>query len=391
MEIAKVKTRFEEIYGGGGQIRCFFSPGRAVLIGEHIDYYGGHIFSFALKQGIYCAVRLRSDQTVQVSFENTEAGRVRGFRLDNPPPLAEMKGDILHPRSVIQAFLDRGCHIHNGMDILYLGDLPVGAGLAYSSATDAVTSVMLSDLFDFRDRGGRADAARICQEAAILRGGTDGGIMSPLTCVLGRAECAVLLSAPKLQYEYVPLKLQEAAIVLTNTMKQYTGFLEEFNARKIECEKALKKLKVVANIRQLCDLSPDTFNSCKDVIMNETYTKRARHAVTENARTLRAVSAFRVGNLRRFGELMYQSHDSLRDDYGVSCPELDYLVEKAKEVPGVLGSRMMGGGFGGCTISLMEASAVDSFKAEIAAGYQDRFGILPEFYLAEAGDGAREL
>ena len=174
-------------------------------------------------------------------------------------------------------------------------------------------------------------------------------------------------------------------------MVQHPGKWDHYLTRRTECEKALKKLKVVSNINQLCDLSIDTFNNCKDVIMNETYMKRARHVVSENARTIRAVSALRVGNLRRFGELMNQSHDSLRDDYEVSCPELDALVCQAREVPGVLGSRMMGGGFGGCTISLVESAAADAYMEKLSERYQKQFGIAPEFYFAEAGDGAREL
>ncbi len=391
MEIERLQHRFEEIYGGGGQIRFFFSPGRANLIGEHIDYYGGHALPFALTQGIYSAVRLRSDQTVQVSSENIEANRVRGFRLDAEPPVRGIGGCLGHLRCVVQAFQDRGCHLHSGMDILYAGDLPIGGGLASSSAFDILTSVMISDLFGFHDRGGRSDAVRISQEAELLRGGTDCDLVDPSACILGRQGHAIFLSAPSLQYEYVPLRLKDTRLIITNTMVQHPGKWDHYLTRRTECEKALKKLKVVSNINQLCDLSIDTFNNCKDVIMNETYMKRARHVVSENARTIRAVSALRVGNLRRFGELMNQSHDSLRDDYEVSCPELDALVCQAREVPGVLGSRMMGGGFGGCTISLVESAAADAYMEKLSESYQKQFGIAPEFYFAEAGDGAREL
>ena len=386
----ELQKRFEEIYGSGGEIRVFFAPGRVNLIGEHIDYYGGHVYTFAMKQGTYCAARLRPDRTVQVASDNYDGGRVHGFLLDSIPSIKEDPAWLRYAHSVLRMFEMRGCFFPQGVDVLYSGDLPIGVGLASSASIQVVTAKMLLELGSFSGMS-QVELAGLCQEAEQEYVCVSSGIHDHLTSVLGKKDYGVMIAAQKLQYEYVPLRLGTSRVILADSMVRYKEHYGEYTIRREECGKALKRLKVVANIDQLCDLSVDTFNNCKDVIMNDVYTKRARHAVTENARAIRAVSAVRVGNIRRFGELMYLSHESLRDDYEVSCPELDFLVEVSRNIPGVYGSRMMGEGFGGCIVSIVEEDAVDAYKASIAEAYLDRYHTEPRFYDAEACDGAREL
>jgi galactokinase len=380
---------FEEIYGGGGEIRVFFAPGRANLIGDHIDRCGGHVFPIALTLGVCCAVRKRTDRTVQMASLNKEAGRVRGFLLDNPYK-ADPEDWRDCPRAVLEVFSERDFVLPCGMDILYSGDIPIGDGLASSAAMEYATALMVKSLFSFHDLSKR-DLISLCLRAAVLRTGMDWGILDYCAPALGSSGLAILLTTKKQQIEYVPLQLGEAKLIITCSGVRGEGIYPVLVSRLEECEKALKKLKVVTNINQLCDLSVDTFNNCKDVIMNDTYMKRARHVVTENARTIRSVSALRVGNIRRFGEQMYLSHASLRDDYEASCPELDFIVDTAKGIPGVLGSRMMGVGFGGSAISLVESGAEEQFRSALSEAYESRFGYALRFYTAEAGDGAMEL
>lgn len=390
MRKEELQRRFEEIYGSGGEIRVFFAPGRVNLIGEHIDYCGGHVFSFAMKEGTYCAARLRSDRTLQLASTEFGRGRVHGGILDN---ISSLRADPLwlrYPNSIFRMLLDRGYVFPQGMDVLYSGDLPMEIGAASSASIQVATAIMLFALCGFPEIGD-VELARLCQEAELKYISVSSGIHDHLTSLLGQSGRGLLIAAQKMQYEYIPFALGGVKTVLTDSGVRHTERYPEYTVRRTECDKALKKLKAVANIEQLCDLSVDTFNNCKDVIMNETYTKRARHSVTENARAIRAVSALRVGNIRRIGELLYLSHESLRDDYEVSCAELDFLVNTAREIPGVLGSRMMGAGFGGCTVSLVEETALSDYCEAVTKAYREAYNITPRFLTVEASAGAREI
>ena len=398
MTKTELQNRFEDIFGGGnGEIRAFFAPGRANLIGEHIDYVGGHVLPFALLEGTWTAVRLREDRLVRIACTEEENGRITEIPVPDgsgaPYPGPDGAGAVVwtrYPESVIRVFHDKGMELPSGLDILYCRNIPVGAGLSSAASIEVVTAFLIRAIFGFSQITDE-DLADICCRAENEYIGTHRGLMDPFTSVMGKADHAIFLVSARRRYEYVPLKLKNVKIVLTNSGIRHFLAMSDYNRRRTECTKALKKLQAVTNIRELGDLSIDTFNSCKDVIMDETNTKRARHAVMENARTIRAVSALRVGNITRLGELMNQSHISLRDDYEVSCRELDFLAERAWNTPGVIGSRMTGGGFGGCTISLIEEDAVESYKETISEAYRAEFGIFPTFITAYAGDGAREL
>ena len=394
MQKEQLISRFQELYGTeGGAIRTFFAPGIVNLIGDHTDYNGGRAFPFALNMGIYAAARLREDKTIHLSFSG-DGAPVHSFRLDDNGLESDLEeaetGMLRFPRAVINNFISGGYIFSRGFDILYDISMPIHAGFASHASLEVLTGLILRELFALSEISSQ-DLALICREKRIRETDPYCGITDTAVCVLGKRGHGVFLAPQGYRYEYIPLNLNNTEVILTNTMVYDKHAHDKYLIRHTECEKALKKLKVVTNINYLCDLSMDTFNSCKDVIMNEEYTKRARHAVSENARTIRAVSAIRVGNLKRFGELMNQSHISLRDDYEVTCPELDFLAETAWEIPGVLGSRMTGGGLGGYTVTLVEKTEVENYKTRIAEAYRSKFGLTPEFYPGVSDDGAREI
>lgn len=392
MNRGELLNKFIEFFGENidtGGIRVFFAPGRVNLIGEHTDYNGGHVFPCALTLGTYAAVRLRTDRTVRFASLNVKKGQIRTASLDD---LSKKQDDgwVSYPKGVLDCFSKRGNTLPVGFDVLYYGNIPSGAGLSSSASIEVVTALFVKELYHF-DTLNMIDIAVLSQRAESNYVGVHCGIMDQFASAMGKKDNAIFLSTDTMKYKYVPLKLDGLHLVITNSKVHHQLGTSEYNKRHEECQKALKKLQVVANINSLCDLTTDNFESFKDVIMDPTLTKRARHVVYENARTIRAVNALRVNNLKRFGELLNESHASLRDDFEVSCPEIDFLVDLALKQPGVLGSRMTGAGFGGCTVSLIQDDGIENFKKVLGTRYRERYNIVPDFYVVETGDGAREL
>ncbi len=389
MERSELIKAFENVYGTGGEIRTFFAPGRVNLIGEHTDYNGGHVFPCALMNGTYAAVRLRSDRKLRFASVNVRNSEIREGSLDELN-YSKAAGWTNYPRGVFWAYEQSQRHIPCGAEILYFGDIPPGAGLSSSASMEVLTGLLIRTLYSFPEVD-LIEIARLAQQAESEFVGVHCGIMDQFISAMGKKDHAVFLAAESLKYQYVPLHFKDTQIVITNSMVRHSLASSKYNERRAECARALKKLQVVSNIKALCDLGTDYFESYKDVIMDPVLTKRARHVVYENARTIRARNALRLNHVERFGELMFASHASLRDDYEVSCPELDFLVERAGETDGVLGSRMTGGGFGGCTVSLIRNDAVETYKEYAARCYQREYQRTPEFYIVAAGDGAHEI
>lgn len=402
---SKLKTGFRTLFGEkGGEIRLFYAPGRLNLIGEHTDHYGGHVFPCAIDLGIAAAVRIRKDKKVRLASLNECDGeivvpapensieenrvRVEAISIEENMEYREEDGWVSYPKGVLAIFKKRGIELPAGFDILYMADLPADAGLASSSALEVLTALVISSLFDIPMNG--VELAQIAKQTENEFIGVPTCILDPAASALGRIGCGILITADTMRREYVPLSFGTAEMVVISSGVSYKT-VEAFEERKADCERALKKLQSVANIKNLCDLPWDKFESCKDVIMNETATMRARHVIYEDARTIRAVSALRVGNIRRFGDLLNQSHNSLRNEYGVSCPEIDFLADQARTYPGVFGSRMTGGGFGGSTISIVSQDKVDGFCEYIENAYREAFGRTAAFYVVHAADGALEL
>lgn len=384
----KLMETFQKLYGGEGDIRTFFSPGRVNLIGEHTDYNGGHVFPCALTLGTYGIARKRNDRKIRFYSDNFSGLGVMETSLDDlvPSPSAKWTN---YPKGVIWAFEKKGYSIAQGMDVLVYGNIPNGSGLSSSASLEVLTGVILKDLFDIEIS--MQDIALIGQYSENHYNGCNCGIMDQFAVAMGKKDCAVFLDTNTLQYEYATVKLEDAKIVITNSKVKHSLVDSAYNDRRRESETALKDLQKVVDIRTLGDLTEEEFEIHKDAIGDEICKKRAKHAVYENQRTIRAVKALKENDIAGFGRLMNQSHISLRDDYEVSCEEIDILVDLAWKINGVVGSRITGGGFGGCTVSIVKNDAVETFVEQVGKGYKEQTGHEAEFYVVEIGDGARRL
>ena len=376
-----LREEFIKLYGEG-EVQLYYAPGRVNLIGEHIDYNGGQVFPCALSFGTYGAVRLRSDRKVRFASLN--------FPLQITADLdenvyAEDDGWTNYPKGVIKEFQDRG-HVLQGMDILIYGEIPNGSGLSSSASVEVLTAVMLNDLFECGYD--KVTLVQMCQHAENVFVGVNCGIMDQFAVGLGRDKQAILLDCATLDYQYAPLDMTGVKLIIGNTKKRRGLADSKYNERRAECDEALAQLQKKLSIQALCELTPAEFEENKNLIDNEIVRRRAEHAVYENDRVHEAVRVLEKGDLAEFGRLMNASHDSLRDLYEVTGMELDTMVEEARKIPGTLGSRMTGAGFGGCTVSLVKEEDVDTFIQEVGAAYQERTGLTPEFYVAEAGQGA---
>ncbi len=376
--------KFAEIFGDAEGVQVYFAPGRVNLIGEHTDYNGGHVFPCALTIGTYGAVRKRPDRKLRFYSMNFERLGVLESSLDElkPDPRADWTN---YPKGVIWAFGEKGLEASAGMDFLLYGNIPNGSGLSSSASVEVLTGFILRDLFGFAVSN--QDLALIGQYSENRFNGVNCGIMDQFAIAMGRKDHAIFLDTADLSYEYAPIKLEKAKIVIACSNKKRGLGDSKYNERRSECERALEELQKVCEANSLGELTEEAFEAHSDSIGSEVRQRRARHAVYENRRAIAAVSALRENDLAAFGRLMNASHISLRDDYEVTGVELDTLVEEAWKVEGVIGSRMTGAGFGGCTVSIVEEQAIDSFIARVGAAYQEKIGYPADFYVVEVGDG----
>ncbi len=386
--LENLKQTFKEIYGAEGDIRCYFAPGRVNLIGEHTDYNGGHVFPCALTLGTYAVARKRGDNTLRFYSMNFEQRGVVETNLDALTPYPEA-GWTNYPKGVMWAFEKRGYKMPVGLDILIYGNIPNGSGLSSSASLEVLTGLVLKDMFGFDVS--MVDIALIGQYSENNFNGCNCGIMDQFASAMGKKDHAIFLDTNTLECEYAPVVLEDAKIVIINSRVKHSLVDSAYNDRRNECEMALKELQTVVDIKTLGDLTEQEYEVHKDAIQSEVRQKRAKHAVYENQRTIRAVEALRANNVEIFGKLMNASHVSLRDDYEVSCEEIDILVSLAWETEGVIGSRITGGGFGGCTVSIVKNEAVDGFVATIGERYKEKVGHEAEFYIVDIGEGAHVL
>ena len=386
---AKLMETFLKLYGEGGEVRTYFAPGRVNLIGEHTDYNGGHVFPCALTLGTYGLARKREDRTLRFYSVNFEKLGVVETSLDDLVPHKEASWTN-YPKGVMWAFEKRGYRLDHGLDILIWGNIPNGSGLSSSASLEVLTGVILKDIFGF-DQVSMVDIALIGQDAENNFNGCNCGIMDQFASAMGKKDHAIFLDTNTLNYEYAPVVLEDAKIVITNSKVKHSLVDSAYNDRRNESETALRELQTEVEIQTLGDLTEEEFEMHKNAIQDPIRQKRAKHAVYENQRTIRAVEALKNNDVELFGKLMNASHQSLRDDYEVSCEEIDILVDLAQVMPGVLGSRITGGGFGGCTVSIVKNDTVDRFVEEIGKAYQEKVGHEAEFYVVEIGDGAGRL
>ncbi len=379
---------FEKVFGDAEGVQVFFAPGRVNLIGEHTDYNGGHVFPCALTIGTYGAVRKRDDDKLRLySMNFADLGIIESSLSDMRPK--EETQWTAYPKGVIWTFEKNGYKLPSGIDLLLYGDIPNGSGLSSSASLEVLTGYMLKTLFGF-DVSNK-DLAVMGQYSENNYNGMNCGIMDQFASAMGKKDNAIFLDTATLEYEYAPIVLNGYKIVVTNSKVKHSLVNSEYNTRRKECEEALKQLQTVVDCKTLGDLSAEDYATHARVIADPTVRARATHAVCENIRTIKAVEALKKNDLKEFGQLMNASHVSLRDDYAVSCPEIDVLVDAAWKVEGVLGSRITGGGFGGCTVSIVADASIEEFKEEVAREYKEKCGLECEFYVVEIGDGPREL
>ncbi len=385
MTVQELKSAFVNAYGKAAEA-VYFAPGRVNLIGEHTDYNGGSVFPCALSFGTYLLLRKNESKTIK--FQSLNQPEVTELNLDQlTTPLD--KSWVNYPLGVFAQFIKRGIAIKEGYDILIWGNVPNGAGLSSSAALEVVTAYALNDQLgtDFN----RTVLAQIGQKAEHEFAFVNCGIMDQFASANGAKDHAIHLNCDTLEFELVPVKLEGVKILISNTHSPHKLDSGAYNQRVAECKTAVEQLNKVRPLKYLAELSEAEFKSIESAITDPVAHKRARHVVGEVQRTADAVKALKAGDLVKFGKLMNASHVSLRDDYEVTGPELDCMAEEAWKIDGVIGSRMTGGGFGGCTVSLVKDEAIDTFIDKVGKAYEAKIGIKPEFYIAEIGDGACKL
>ncbi|MBS4174578.1 galactokinase [Bacillus sp. FJAT-49736] len=378
---------FTEIFKSTHE-KTFFSPGRINLIGEHTDYNGGYVFPCSITYGTYCLVKKRNDSLVRMYSVNfSEKGIIEFFI--NQLDFRKEHDWANYPKGMLHFIQREGHPILNGFDILFCGNIPNGAGLSSSASIELLTGVMLDDIFQLQIP--RLDLIKLAQKSENDFIGVNCGIMDQFAIGMGKKDTGILLDCKTLQYEYAPIKLAHHQIIIMNTNKRRELADSKYNERRVECEEALLQLQQALNIQSLGEITEEQFEEFQYLIKNKIIRKRARHAIYENRRTLKAFMALKRGNLREFGHLLNASHVSLRDDYEVTGKELDTLVEAAWAQSGVLGARMTGAGFGGCAIAIVEKEKVKDFISEVGRVYEGEIGYSADFYVANIGDGAKEI
>ena len=388
MEIKReLNTKFAEIFGPK-ETTQYFSPGRINLIGEHTDYNGGHVFPASITYGTYGVAAPREDKKVLVYSTNFEDIGVIEFDVDQ---LDYDKKDnwANYAKGMVLKLKEAGHTIDHGFELLVEGTIPNGAGLSSSASLELLVGVVLEDLFSLQtDRLELVKTGKKVENEFI---GVNSGIMDQFAIGFGDVDQAILLDTNTLKYEMVPVKLDGYAIVIMNTNKRRELADSKYNERRSECEDALARLQKQLDIQSLGDLDEATFEANITLINDDTLIRRARHAVTENQRTLDAKAELEKGNLEAFGKLLNASHHSLRYDYEVTGIELDTLVDAAQAQAGVLGARMTGAGFGGCAIALVKEENIPAFKNNVYDEYMKVVGYAPDFYVAHIGSGTTKI
>lgn len=386
MNIQSLKNTFLEKYGkNDNEILIFFAPGRVNLIGEHTDYNGGLVLPCALSFGTYLLVRLLDKQEMEFSSLNFDFSTKIGFE-----NLGKKVGDewVNYPLGVIDQLVKQGVEMQ-GAQFLYYGNIPNGAGLSSSASIELVTVFALNELLNSNKN--ITELIKLSQKAENEFVGVNCGIMDQFAVGRSKKNHAIFLDCSSLNYELVPFYPGEYKLIVINSNKQRKLSDSKYNERVTECKKAVNYLNNRLNIKNLSELSLKEFNENQDLIPDETIKRRARHVISENDRVLSAVDALKNNDLITFGKLMNYSHNSLRFDYEVTGNELDTLVDEARNIDGVIGARMTGAGFGGCTVNLIKVDNLENFRKKVGQKYEEKTGLKADFYYPEIGDGVKQL
>lgn len=385
MDINNLKEEFKRIYKKEGE-RCFFSPGRVNLIGEHIDYNGGFVFPCALEFGTYGVISKRQDNIVNLASTNFDL-RV-SFNIDDIV-YKEEDDWANYPKGVIKLMKDRGYNVE-GMDILISGNIPNGAGLSSSASLEVITGVIVNDLFNNKSID-MIDLVKISQEAENKFVGVNCGIMDQFAVAMGEKDKAIMLNCDTLEYSYAEFDLKEYSLIIMNTNKRRALNESKYNERRAECDEALDIIKKYKKVNYLCDLSIDDYNEIEKYLTADNIKNRAKHAIYENTRVKEAFKALNEGDISRFGNLLTESHESLKNLYEVTGKELDTIVDESLKVDGCIGARMTGAGFGGCAIAIVKTSELENFKSIVARNYEKKIGYKSDFYISKISYGTREI
>lgn len=387
-DVAALKKTFEELYGAQSaqEIRVFHAPGRVNLIGEHTDYNGGYVFPGALTFGTTMLIRKRDDD--QLGLASTNFPLRKQISIQN---LVNREEDewMNYPKGIVRELQNRGVRV-GGYDILFSGEIPNGSGLSSSASLEVVTAFGLLTMEG--QPVDKVEIALLSQKTENEFIGVQCGIMDQFAVAMGKKDHAILLMCDTLEYKHVPFRSGEYKLVIGNTNKKRGLVDSAYNERRAQCEQAVRDLQAAhPGLTLLGQLTLEQYNASEHLIKDEAVRKRARHVVEEIDRVLQSMKVLESGDLAAFGRLMIGSHNSLRDLYEVTGFELDTMVEAALAVPGVLGSRMTGAGFGGCTVSLVHQDSIERFIDEVGRTYTEKTGLKPNFYVCEIGDGVKEL
>ncbi|MBG9986976.1 galactokinase [Facklamia sp. DSM 111018] len=387
MDQEQLHKEFKRIFQRPAE-RVFFSPGRVNLIGEHTDYNGGHVFPCAITFGTYGLVARRDDHQIVCHSLNFEQDGLKAFSTETIQ-YEEEDGWLNYIKGMVKYLQEEAGQIVKGFDFLIYGNIPNGAGLSSSASIELLVGVIVNQLADLQLN--LIQLVKLGQKVENAFIGVNSGIMDQFAIGMGQAEQAIFLDVNTLEYELVPAEFGEYCLLIMNTNKRRELADSKYNERRSQCEAALKKLQAELSINSLGDLTEAEFEQNRYLIDDETLEARAKHAVYENVRTIKAREALSGNDLMTFAQLMNQSHDSLREDYDVTGIELDTLVEAAREQDGVLGARMTGAGMGGCAIALVHKRKLEQVQEAIAERYTSEIGYSPDFYVANVGAGTQEI
>ncbi|WP_274649427.1 galactokinase [Paenibacillus humicola] len=388
-DIQQLTEQFLTLYGESPEaISAFHAPGRVNLIGEHTDYNGGYVFPAALTFGTTLLIRRRSDNLLGLSSTNFP-GEHKHLPI-SPIVYDEKDGWMNYPKGIVNELQQRGRTFETGFDLLFHGEIPNASGLSSSASIEVVTAFALLSMGGYPTD--TVEIALLAQKSENEFNGVQCGIMDQFAVANGRKDHAILLMCDTLEYKLVPFASGSFKLVIGNTNKRRGLVDSKYNERRSECERAVRDLQAVfPELTLLGQLTVEQFNEHAHLITDETVRKRARHVVEEIDRVLQSMKVLEAGDLASFGKLMNGSHDSLRDLYEVTGAELDAMVDAARKVPGVLGSRMTGAGFGGCTVSLVHEDSIERFKEEVGRSYAEATGLAAGFYVCEIGNGVEKL